>query len=156
MVMGVAIAAGVLITLHRNDLLRPMASSAGSEAAYQQLEVALGGPGFGTTRAVTEFSTLLNPPTTEAEQTTSAASASSDAQDEADTSSEGESDADSESSTAANTGNNAAPAKKKAKKQRQATPARRHAPVQRKAPSPGGKKLKSFQGSEYDPMNAKL
>lgn len=43
---------GVVVTLYRNDVLHAGARTVGQEAAYLKLEAALGGPGFGTPRAV--------------------------------------------------------------------------------------------------------
>jgi hypothetical protein len=43
---------GLVITLYRNDVLHAGARTVGQEAAYLKLEAALGGPGFGTPRAV--------------------------------------------------------------------------------------------------------
>jgi hypothetical protein len=51
-VFGLSIVVGLSLTLYRNDLLRDAASSAGMTSNYQKLESALGGPGFGTPRAV--------------------------------------------------------------------------------------------------------
>jgi hypothetical protein len=43
---------GLTITLYRNELLYAGARSVGQESSYLRLEAALGGPGFGTPRAV--------------------------------------------------------------------------------------------------------
>jgi hypothetical protein len=43
---------GLTITLYRNEVLYAGARTVGQEAAYLKLEQALGGPGFGTPRAV--------------------------------------------------------------------------------------------------------
>jgi hypothetical protein len=51
-VIALALIAGVGVTLYRNDVLRQAALSAGQEKAYLKIEAALGGPGFGTPRAV--------------------------------------------------------------------------------------------------------
>jgi len=51
----VALAAGAAVTLYRNDLVHAAARSVGSEASYLQLEKALGGPSFGTPRAVEQM-----------------------------------------------------------------------------------------------------
>jgi hypothetical protein len=50
--IAVAAVLGLLVTLHRNGALHALLASAGQESAYQSLEGALGGPGFGTPRAV--------------------------------------------------------------------------------------------------------
>ncbi len=43
---------GLLITLHRNGVVASLFDSAGQAAAYERLETTLGGPGFGTPRAI--------------------------------------------------------------------------------------------------------
>ena len=43
---------GLVITLYRNNMIHAGAQTVGQEAAYLKLETALGGPGFGTPRAV--------------------------------------------------------------------------------------------------------
>jgi hypothetical protein len=43
---------GLLITLHRNGVMASLFASAGQAAAYESLETTLGGPGFGTPRAI--------------------------------------------------------------------------------------------------------
>jgi len=45
--IGLAVLLGLLVTLHRNGALHALSASAG-----EGLEQALGGPGFGTPRAV--------------------------------------------------------------------------------------------------------
>jgi hypothetical protein len=50
--VAAAVLAGAVVTLYRNDLLRDLAHRAGQDAAYERLEVALGGPAFGTPRSV--------------------------------------------------------------------------------------------------------
>jgi hypothetical protein len=50
--IGLAAALGLLVTLHRNGALHALFASAGQASAYQSLETSLGGPGVGTPRAV--------------------------------------------------------------------------------------------------------
>src|SRR5882724_3564632 len=50
--LGLAALAGVGITLYRNGIVREAATSVHQEALYARLEAALGGPSFGTLRAV--------------------------------------------------------------------------------------------------------
>lgn len=156
-VLGVAIAAGLLITLHRNDLLRPMAASAGQTAAYESLESSFGAPGFGTTRSVAVLSSTLNPPTPVEESTsiTTPSSTTSDLSATSASDTESESEETSPSTAAADT-----PKKEETHsvtKKTSSAPATRPTPVRRTTkPASGGKKLKSFKSSEYDPMNAKL
>lgn len=50
--IGLAACVGLLITLHRNGALGAWLASAGQGAVYSSLEKSLGGPGFGTPRAV--------------------------------------------------------------------------------------------------------
>jgi hypothetical protein len=51
-IIGMAIAVGLIITLYRNDVLRWAARALGREDLVLRIERALGGPGFGTPRAV--------------------------------------------------------------------------------------------------------
>jgi hypothetical protein len=50
--LGLAMVAGLAVTLYRNDVVRGAAHSARLDAAYAKLEQALGGPSFGTPRSV--------------------------------------------------------------------------------------------------------
>ena len=50
--VGVSLLAGVSVTAYRNDLLRDGAHAAHQDALYARLEGALGGPAFGTVRAL--------------------------------------------------------------------------------------------------------
>lgn len=50
--VGVALLSGVGITAYRNDYLREGAHAAHQDALYARLETALGGPAFGTLRAL--------------------------------------------------------------------------------------------------------
>jgi hypothetical protein len=60
-VLVLALLAGTAVSLYRNGVVRQAALSAGQEAKYLQLETALGGPGFGTPRAIQVLSaTSLN------------------------------------------------------------------------------------------------
>ncbi len=162
--MGVAIAAGLLLTLYRNDLLRPMAESAGSVDAYEEIESAFGSPGFGTTRSVSQLSAMLNPPPAVSDASGEANSTVvSDASENGSTQADDSSTNDSNSASASDHAREPNEAKQDAKQDAtktapsKASPApRHHAPAPRKARSAPKKKLKSFKSSEYDPMNAKL
>lgn len=50
--IGVAAVVGLLITLQRTGATHGLFAAIGQESAYAGLEAALGGPGFGTPRAV--------------------------------------------------------------------------------------------------------
>jgi len=50
--VGVALLAGVSVTAYRNDFVRDAAHQAHQDALYARLESALGGPAFGTLRAL--------------------------------------------------------------------------------------------------------
>jgi hypothetical protein len=50
--IGLAALLGLLVTLQRNGALAALLASAGQAAGYAKLEASLGGPGFGTVRAV--------------------------------------------------------------------------------------------------------
>jgi hypothetical protein len=52
LLIGLAALLGLLVVLHRNGALLAVLTSAGQAAAYDGLEATLGGPGFGTPRAV--------------------------------------------------------------------------------------------------------
>lgn len=52
--IAVALLAGVSVTAYRNDFLRDAAHQAHQDALYTRLETALGGPAFGTLRALEE------------------------------------------------------------------------------------------------------
>jgi hypothetical protein len=51
-IVALAFAAGVAVTLYRNDIVHAAARNIGQESSYLKLEQALGGPSFGTPRAV--------------------------------------------------------------------------------------------------------
>ncbi len=79
-VLGLALVAGLSVTLYRNDVLRDAALSMGRANTYQQLEQSLGGPGFGTVRAVQSLgegfaATSLPVPTTSLGGTSSTSAA---------------------------------------------------------------------------------
>ena len=50
--IGVAVLAGIAVTVYRNGVLHDVASAQHFERAFGKLEAALGGPSFGTLRAV--------------------------------------------------------------------------------------------------------
>lgn len=50
--IGLAAALGLLVTLQRNGAVHALFASAGQESAYRSLEASLGGPALGTPRAV--------------------------------------------------------------------------------------------------------
>lgn len=172
--IGVAIAAGLLVTLYRNDLLRPMAESAGQKSTYEKFESALGAPGFGTPQGVNQMSAMLNPaaaaaatdtsttPTTSTTPSTTTTTTTTSDSDSSDDSSSSDSDSKSGSTSSDGTEDLAAAVKRS----QAATTTKTTAPVRRssgsapaarpKAAQPSGKGLKAYKGSEYDPMNAKL
>jgi hypothetical protein len=51
-IVAFAFAAGLAVTLYRNDIVHAAARNIGQESTYLKLEHALGGPSFGTPRAV--------------------------------------------------------------------------------------------------------
>jgi hypothetical protein len=57
--VGLALLAGVGITAYRNDYLREGAHAAHQDALYARLETALGGPAFGTLRALEQSTATL-------------------------------------------------------------------------------------------------
>jgi hypothetical protein len=54
--LGLAMIAGLAVTLYRNDVVRNLAHSAQLDGVYSKLEQALGGPSFGTPRSIDRFS----------------------------------------------------------------------------------------------------
>ena len=56
-IVGLALVAGVGITLYRNDVLRDAAHSIHQDGLYARLEQKLGGPSFGTLRAIQQSAT---------------------------------------------------------------------------------------------------
>lgn len=158
--IGVAIAAGLLVTLYRNDLLRPMAESAGQKSAYQSLESALGAPGFGTPQAVTQMSTMLNPETAAAALTGTSATPTTTTTTPSTTTTTTDSSDSTDSSDNVPASERGAAAQPEAKQSPSTSSPRRAsggAPAARaKAKEPPKKGLKAYKGSEYDPMNAKL
>jgi hypothetical protein len=52
LLIGLAALLGLLVVLHRNGALAALLASPGRPSAYDGVEAALGGPGFGTPRAV--------------------------------------------------------------------------------------------------------
>jgi hypothetical protein len=54
-VILLSLAAGAAVTLYRNDLVHAAMRSIGQEGTYVKLESALGGPSFGTPRAVQQM-----------------------------------------------------------------------------------------------------
>lgn len=50
--IGMAMLAGLGVSLHRNGTVQGVLASAGQTSTYENLEKSLGGPGFGTPRAV--------------------------------------------------------------------------------------------------------
>jgi len=161
--IGVAIAAGLLVTLYRNDLLRPMAESAGQKSAYEKLESALGAPGFGTPQAVTQMSTTLNPETTAAALTDTSTTPSTTSTTPTTTTTttattdSNDSTASSDNVPASERGMAAPPQAKQSPTTSSVRKASGSAPAPRSKPkAPPGKGMKAYKGSEYDPMNAKL
>jgi hypothetical protein len=158
MLIGLAMIAGLGVSLHRNGAIQGALASAGQGAAYENLERSLGGPGFGTPRSVealvaktpavapalvAALTTTVSPssPAPEAAPTPAPAAAS-------------ESDAPSGGRPLA--AEAAAPARKPA-------PASKPAPVRQAAvsrpaaaPEPLRKASKKSKGNEYDPLNPSL
>jgi hypothetical protein len=57
--LGLALIAGLAVTLYRNDVVRNVAKSAKLEGVYAKLEKALGGPGFGTPQSLDRFAAAV-------------------------------------------------------------------------------------------------
>lgn len=152
-VMVLALAAGLVMTLYRNDLLLTAAQSAGSEAAYESVESTFGQPGFGTTRSVEQLAALVTPEeatdvsgTSTTSTTTSTTTAATETS-ESKTPASAPKTAEQSDASAAAKGEKAEP--KPSQAPTRAKPRAVHRPAKKKS-------LKRFKGSEYDPMNASL
>jgi hypothetical protein len=53
--IGLALGAGIGVTLYRNDLVHDAALAVHQDALYSRVEAALGGPAFGTLRGLEQF-----------------------------------------------------------------------------------------------------
>jgi hypothetical protein len=149
-----AVVVGLVITLYRNDVIHAGARTIGQEGAYFKLEEALGGPGFGTPRAVADMAKAADalPDLTVPAPTSTAKSVLS----EEDSSS---------SSTATKSTSTSRPEPKKTapapqpQPQPQVRPAAVVTRPEQEAPNPifkqpkGAKKAK---GNEFDPLNPNL
>lgn len=69
-VVVLSVVVGLAVTLYRNDVVHAAASSVGQTGTFLKLESALGGPGFGTPRAV---AMMMTRPKIEAETVTAPA-----------------------------------------------------------------------------------
>ncbi|HEX5098971.1 MAG TPA: GYF domain-containing protein [Polyangiaceae bacterium] len=166
-----SLAAGAAVTLYRNDLVHGAMRSIGQEGSYVKLETALGGPSFGTPRAVEQMAAATA-------AITAAAPVSGSATTESSTSTASTSETPKPAETAA--AEPAKPAetaaaepststetpKPEASKPAEAAPrpaaASRPAPHAASAPEKVDpvfktpKKGKKGKGSEYDPLNPSL
>lgn len=148
---------GLTVTLYRNDVLHAGARTVGQEANYLKLEQALGGPGFGTPRAVepmakaaaalAEIAPLPMPTSTSTSDSSSSTSSSRD------------------SSTTSTTPKPTATATPEAKKATAPMPqpqsATRPAVARPEADTPNPvfkqpKGAKKAKGNEFDPLNPSL
>lgn len=153
-----AFAAGAAVTLYRNDLVHAAARSVGQEGAYLKLETALGGPSFGTPRAVEEMAAAaqaLAP--AEAPTLPAAAPAPApSAEPSATSSAEPVKMAESSAEDAPHHGAPAATSRSPRRSAPSPRPARRHvAPPSHATPVFNAPKKKS-KGSEFDPLNPSL
>jgi hypothetical protein len=64
LLIGLAALLGLIVILHRNGALAEIFASAGQGSAYASLEASLGGPGFGTPRAVDALARRAEPQAT--------------------------------------------------------------------------------------------
>ena len=75
--IALAVLLGAGTTVYRNGLVRDLARSSGQEAIYGRLEAAVGGPSFGTPRAVEQLDVAASP--VKAETTPAVAAKSAEA-----------------------------------------------------------------------------
>jgi hypothetical protein len=159
MPLVLAVVVGLTITLYRNNLLYAGARSVGQEATYLKLEAALGGPGFGTPRAVESIARAADalpdipPPPAPTSTSTSEASSSESRQ---------------SSSTPASTSTTQAKTSSTAETRKVSAvttpspprPAAAPAPrPQAETPNPVFKEpkgAKKAKGNEFDPLNPSL
>lgn len=146
-VMVLAVAAGLVLTLYRNDVLMAAAKSAGSESVYTKVESAVGQPGFGTTRSVEHLAALIEP--------LDVAAAPAALTTKTTQSQTSEATSDDTDSAGDKTREPARAKEEKADPSKSPTPTPAHA-TPRSVHKPAKKTLKRFKGSEYDPMNASL
>jgi hypothetical protein len=155
---------GLTITLYRNDLLHAGARTVGQEGNYLRLEAALGGPGFGTPRAVEPMAkaaaALADLPPAPLPTSTSRSHSS--------TSSSQSDSSSSTTTTTAATAKATSTSKPEPPKPAAAAPAPRPvqpAAVSRPAPGPEEapnavfkqpKGAKRAKGNEFDPLNPNL
>ena len=150
-VMMLAVAAGLAMTLYRNDVLSVAAKSAGSESAYAEVESAFGQPGWGTPRSVEGLTALAAPVDAAAAlslpaTTTSEQSATSTDTPETTEAAPADESADDKTKATSSDEKTVSPANR--------APTRTVKP--RKVQGAKKKGVKGFKGSEYDPMNASL
>jgi hypothetical protein len=173
-IVAFAFAAGLAVTLYRNDIVHAAARNIGQEATYLKLEHALGGPSFGTPRAVetmaaaaaaittTSPSPSPGPTTAPTATTTVATTATASTSTVATTSTTATSEPAAPSTPAA-----AVPEPAKATKAAPADAPRSapaaHRPASNAQSSPEvdpvfktPKKGKKGKGNEYDPLNPSL
>jgi hypothetical protein len=62
LLIGLTALLGLVVVLQRNGVLAALFASAGQTGAYTTLEGSLGGPGFGTLRAVDALVSQTRPP----------------------------------------------------------------------------------------------
>jgi hypothetical protein len=145
---------GLVITLYRNDVIHAGARTVGQEAAYLKLETALGGPGFGTPRAVEPMAKAA----AALQEITPLAAPASTSKYEASTS-------DSSDSSSTTSTNAATPSRPEPKKLAPPAPqpqaASRSAVTRPVADTPNPvfkqpKGAKKSKGNEFDPLNPNL
>jgi hypothetical protein len=147
--MMLAVAAGLAITLYRNDVLSNAAKSAGSEGVYARVESAFGQPGFGTTRSVEQLAAMMAP--AEAVNPLPAAPPAATG-----TPSEPTRQSDLPEKVSLDSAPEPTPAAAQGKPSQSTSQAPSHVKSKKLQRPSGKQKLKKFKGSEYDPMNASL
>jgi hypothetical protein len=163
-IVVLSVLVGAAVTLYRNDVVHAAANSMGQSATFLTLETALGGPGFGTPRAVEQ---MMTRPKLEAEPATSSLTTTLPATTPAATAPSSPTPAPQATTASAPTAEAPKPAAAPAPEAPKAA-----APAPKSAPAPvtrsGGSSSvpdpdkvftqpkKGKKGNEYDPLNPSL
>lgn len=151
-------AAGLLLTLYRNDLLRDAAAAAGQASLYDAIEGVIGAPGFGTPRSVEEPEAEVLPaetPTSQLATTTATPSAPVIEEEEPSTAAKDVAEPEEKEAPAA-TAPSAPSAQRATPTRTPTTTAPRKTTTRSTSSAPAPKKTTKSRNSEYDPMNASL
>jgi hypothetical protein len=155
--IAMAMLAGLGVSLHRNGTVQGVLASAGQTSTYENLEKSLGGPGFGTPRAV-EVLLAKTPAVAEAVVAVNTTVSPSTPAPEATPAPESETKPSEPSGGRALVAETSAPKAEKVEKR--AAPVRPAAANRQSAAAPAPVRKASLKkskgGNEYDPLNPSL